>query len=72
MFYTIVWSYDAWGGGPQGVMSGRFRTLHGPKSECELMFDLLLSDNNPNLECIEIRDPEGQLYKSWSSKARDA
>ena len=68
MYYTIVWSYNAWGGGPQGVMSGRFRTLHGPKSECELVFDLLLNDNNPNLEYVEVRDTEGQLYKSWSAK----
>ena len=51
MFYTVVWSYDAWGGGPPNVMSGRFRTIHGPKSECVLVFDLLVEDGNPNLDC---------------------
>ena len=65
MFYTVVWSYDAWGGGPPNVMSGRFRTVHGPKGECVLVFDLLVKDENPNLDYVELRDPEGQIFKSW-------
>jgi hypothetical protein len=68
MFYTIVWSYDAWGGGPPNVMSGRFRTMHGPKNECQLLFDLLKKDDNPNLEHIELRCPEGQILSSWNRK----
>jgi hypothetical protein len=68
MYYTIVWSYSSWGGGPQGVMSGKFRTLHGPKSECELVFNLLVKDENPNLEYVEVRDTEGGLYISWVKK----
>ena len=46
-------------------MSGRFRTVHGPKSECVLVFDLLVKDENPNLDYVELRDPEGQIFKSW-------
>tara|TARA_R110000824_G_scaffold200594_4_gene384583 strand:- start:237 stop:386 length:150 start_codon:yes stop_codon:yes gene_type:complete len=49
-------------------MSGKFRTLHGPKHECELVLDLLVKDENPNLEYVEVRDPEGSLYISWVKK----
>ena len=53
---------------PPNVMSGKFRTLHGPKNECELVFNLLVKDENPNLEYVEVRDTEGGLYISWVKK----